>query len=692
MDTKDNLVKAYGDVTVIYKDYFLTAKSAIYDRKSGELELFDNIRATKGSDYQLLGSYAKLNIAKKERVFKPFYMLEKTSNVWLSGDEGCAKDKNMDIDSGIMSGCNPNDPLWKMEFSSSTYNSDSKWLNLYNTIIYIYDIPVIYTPYFGYSLDTKRRSGLLTPALGISDSEGFYYEQPIYIAEQNWWDLELKPQTRTNRGYGGYAKFRFVDSKISKGSFTTGYFKEKDDYYVRENLANDSHYGFNLEYDNGDFINQWFGSKFDGQSGLYVDINNMNDVDYINLSTNDTTQNSTATQLLSRVNLFYNTDDNYFGSYFKYYMDLTKESNEDTLQKLPTFQYHYYLDTLLEEHLHYNLDLQSNNIYRDINKRVVQTDLNIPITLQTSLFDEYLNISYKAQLYAQHSSFSGDEKESTGEYNDGYFARNYNILQASTQLTRPYDNFTHVAEFGARYTVGGSEVRAGFYEDLKDFCSDTANKDTPQCEFYKISDIEEEVQLDFTQYFYTLSGQQKIYHRLTQNISYDREEDQVGELENELDYKITKSISFYNNMFYNYGEKSFSKNYNKVSYSNQGFVLGLSHMYKDSFKDETSPYTSYITSSASYTYNKHYSYFVNYDYDTEISLKKSAGIGFLYKKRCWNFGLKYLENNRPVLIKGSASSIYDRYIYFNIVLKPLMPSNGSTSDFAVRLPEILKGS
>jgi LPS-assembly protein len=106
MDSKDNIVEASGGVNVIYREYFLSADSAIYDRETGDLELFDNIRVNHGSDYKILGSYAKLNIAKKERLFKPFYMLDKkTKNYYIK------------ITSGTVWGCNPIDPLWEMEFS-----------------------------------------------------------------------------------------------------------------------------------------------------------------------------------------------------------------------------------------------------------------------------------------------------------------------------------------------------------------------------------------------------------------------------------------------------------------------------------------------------------------------------------------------------------------------------------------------
>jgi len=693
MDTKDNIVKAHGEVVVIYQDYHLSAQRAVYDRNSGELELFGNIRATQGESIKMLGEYAKLNIAQKERTFRPFYMVEEKSNVWLSGANSFAKDKDVNIKSGVMSGCNPNNPLWKMEFTSSDYNTDTKWLSLYNARIYIYDIPVFYTPYFGYSLDTTRKTGVLPPMFGFSDREGFYYEQALYIAEQNWWDLEIKPQIRTNRGSGIYSTFRFIDSKISKGSLTMGYFKEKEDYFIESKLANKKHYGFNFLYDNGDIINQWFGLNLEGQSGLHVDIRNMNDIDYINLSTNDTTKNATATQLLSRINLFYNTDTDYIAAYFKYYKDLTLSSNDKTLQNLPAVEYHRYLNTLFDDHLLYSLDIKSDNYYRSIGKSAVQTDINIPITFQTSLFDEFVNVSYKSYMYAQHTMFKGKEEVPTSdEYKSGLFARNYHVLSASSQLTKAYDEITHVIDLGSQYVVAGSETENGYYADQKDYCSIKANKSKAICEFYNITDIQENLQLYFSQYVYDSSGTQIIYHRLSQYITYEDIGGGVSEIENELDYHITDNLNFYNNMFYNYDESAFSKNFNKISYNDSRFNIGLSHMYQNTFVDETAK-ISYIISSLNYKYNKHYSYNFKYDYDLQKREKKGFEIGFLYKKRCWDFGLTYLENNRPILNQsGISGSIYDRYIYITIRLKPIMESDGKLSGFVFRLPDNSQGN
>ncbi|MDQ7059803.1 MAG: LPS assembly protein LptD [Sulfurimonas sp.] len=687
IQTEDNIITASGDVAVVYKDYYLTASKAVYNKESGDLELFDNVRANQNSEYKTLGNYAKLNIKNKQRSFEPFYMLEEISQTWISADKGSFKDRDLDLSSGVVSSCDPQNPLWKMEFSSSDYNLDDKWLNLYNTRIYIYDIPVFYTPWFGYPLDKTRRTGLLVPTMGYSQDEGFYYQQPIYIAEYDEWDLELNPQLRTDRGFGLYSTFRFVDSPASRGDFTVGYFKEKDSYFDSVNLKNQEHYGFKFDYQHNDVLNDYLDINLDGQSGLYVDIGYMNDVDYINLESNDFINTSTATQIASRVNLFYNNEDNYYGMYLKHYQDLTLDTNEATIQQLPTLHYHHYLETMFEDHLNYNLDIQSKNIYRQIDTKVTQTDINIPVSLSTHIFDEYIDLSFKTNLYGQQSSFTGNETRNLGtrEYKDGYVLKNDNLVSVSTQLTKSYTDFSHVIAFGANYIFDGGETSDGFYEDNREFCKNVLNANEPICEFYNITDVEKEFQFDFSQYIYDVDGKQIVYHRLVQNI-LTQGTTTLGDLENELNYMISNEINFYNNMFYNHENKKLSKAYNKISYRDYGFDVSLSHLYKDTFL-QAADKTSYMTSAISYQYNSHYRYFFSYDYDIELDVKKRAEIGFLYSKRCWDFGIRYAQNNRPELGRnGQIVNAYDKYIYFTIAFKPFMSSAGN-SLFAFKLPD-----
>jgi LPS-assembly protein len=689
VNSKGDIIHSSGGVAVAYKDYYLTASRAIYDKSTGELELFHDVRANQNDEYKILGNYAKLNIKNKERSFQPFYMLEKESQVWLSADKNEQNDKDLKISSGVVSSCEPINPMWQMEFTSSDYNLDSKWLNLYNTTLYIYDIPVFYTPWFGYPLDRTRRTGLITPEFGYSRNEGFFYKQPIYIAEDDWWDLEFDPQIRSQRGAGIYSTFRFADSEVSRGEFTLGYFKEKSSYYQEYNLDRESHNGWNFKYDNSDFLTQWFGLNLEGESGLYVDANYMSDVDYINLASSNTIETSTATQVLSRINMYYNTENDYFGAYFKYYQDLTLEDNDNTLQKLPTIQYHHYLETLLDNHLLYNVDIQSQNIYREINTKAIQTDINIPVAFHTSVLDEYMDLSITTNLHGQHTSFNGSPQDiRRTRPEDGHIMKNNYILDASTQLTKAYQDFSHVISFGASYTFQGGETSDGYYKNNKHICQNDATKNSEICEFFGIDEEEDdEYEFDFTQYIYDESGKQLLYHRISQVIK-DRSNNKLGDLENEFEYKVTDNLTLYNDLRYNHDEQHISKSYTKLSYNDYGVTLSLSHLYEDTFLRKTidyTPITNYITSSIRYDYDEHYTFYGAYDYDSELDVKKRLEYGYLYKKRCWDFGLKYVENNRPILRKGGhIDNIRDKYIYLSLALKPFMSSESSF--FAFKLP------
>ena len=673
-------MNADGDVLILYQDYYLSANSARYDRSAGIIELFGNVTVMKGAVYHMIGKYARFNLQENKREIAPFYLLEKESQVWMSCAQANAENNDIDLSSGMLSGCDPNDPIWKLYFSSSDYNTETKWLNLYNARVVIGEVPVLYLPYFGYSLDRTRRTGLLLPSMGLSGREGFYYEQPIYIAEQNWWDLELRPQIRTKRGQGLYTTFRFVDSPLSKGTLDMGTFKEQREYLTENNLENRDHYGVNFHYENMNLLKSWLGIESEGQSGAYFDINWMNDIEYINLAQDDETLHATTSQVFSRVNLFYNEEKNYLGTYFKYYLDLTKDNNDDTIQNLPTIHYHRYLQSWLKDHLFYNVDLNAKNHYRKVGTTARELEANLPITLQGALFDDYLDVSLTSQLYGKYINFD----DATGSNDSGRFGRSTNILQAGSHLTKGYDDFSHTLGLDVAFVKNGAESRKGYFETYEYAC--TLDPTSDACSYYSITNIEEATQIQFTQFFFDNNGSQILYHRLTQSINSS--DDKPGELENEVEWQVLPELALYSDTVYDHDLDTVTKQVTTVKYGEDELKGSLSHFYEDRARRNRAKDSSYMTANVSYRYNNHYKYFAQYAYDLENRIKKNAQIGFLYSKRCWDFGLRYAEINRPILHNGGiANSIYDKYIYFTIFLKPM-----GGSEFQYQLNDMLGDS
>jgi LPS-assembly protein len=674
VDSNMTSVHATGDVLVLYGDYYLSADEAVYNRQKGTLELFGDIIAMQGADYFAMGDYAKLNVPENSRDFSPFFLFDRKSSVWMSSLRSGSKDNLVQIDKGMVSGCNPNNPFWVLYFSSADYNTQSKWMNVYNAYLKLYGIPVFYFPYFGYSLDTRRRSGLLVPSFGVSSTEGFFYQQPVYIAVDPSWDLEVTPQIRTLRGEGIYGRLRFVDSNVSGGSLYTGYFREKSSYMQQYDLANSESYGIDFFYTNAAVLQRWLGWDLPGQSGLYADINWMTDVDYINLQSNDDVNSPTSNQVPSRLNLFYTDDDAYYGLNFRYYLDLSTTSNAQTLQNLPNANYHRYLDSFFDDHFYYTFDAKANNVFREQGVSATEGGVDMPLTLRTSALDDYLLLSYTAQLSGKYITFNGDINQSTvvGQgYNSGTFGRLYHVLNAGTQVSRAYDGFSHTMGFDATYTKAGVDAATGYYQEEKSLCSGADASLYPECDFYTINQVEDALDLQFSQFVVGSDGRQLFYQRIAQRVSFSKLTEQLSELENEVNWQVTPSVSLYSDVFYNYQSNTFSKMLNSVNYAWGGLQAGITDMYENTFTQNGAQKVNYVTLNASYNYGRHYRYFGRYAYDINSYVKKLSEIGFTYQKRCWQFGMRYVENNRPILTNNDASSVLDKYVYFTVMLRPI---------------------
>ena len=216
-----------------------------------------------------------------------------------------------------MSSCDCIDPAWSLSFTSGDYDTEDKWVNTYNTTLYVNDFPILYTPYFGFSTDKTRRTGFLPPTMGISKDEGFVYAQPIYYAPQPNYDMEFIPQIRTNRGEGIYFNYRYKDSAYSYLKLETGIFEENDEYEYKNKLVNSKHYGTKLNY----LRTNLFSDNQTATDGLLIDFVNMNDVDYLDTRYDNDTSDYTDKFLESAFKYYYNTNQYYGDIELKYYDD-----------------------------------------------------------------------------------------------------------------------------------------------------------------------------------------------------------------------------------------------------------------------------------------------------------------------------------------------------------------------------------
>ncbi len=626
LEIKDDVVVAKGDVLVYSPDYYITSDRLIYDKINSTLELFGDVNIIKENKEIVYSQYVFMNKNEDVNNFKPMLLLENKEKIWFNSEESNSKNDLYKLNDSTLSSCDCADPDWSIGFTSGDHNTTDNWINTYNTTLYIQDTPILYTPYFGFSTDRTRRTGLLKPTIGWSSKEGFLYAQPIFIAPSVNYDIEYIPSVRALRGHGNELKFRYADSLYSMLKIEGGYFKEKSKYTNQYLLKNDKHYGWNLGYNRTKLF-----SDIESTDGLLVKLNSMNDVDYINTKYGNDSMIYTNRYLESKLNYYYNTNDYFAGLDIKYYDDITLDNNNKTLQSIPLLNFHKYSDNLFFNKLSYSTDFKFARKDRDDGVSANITDINLPITYHTSFFDDYLNLLLSEQIYFTNIKYSNGN-----QYEDANYGRNNHIVSLYTDLLKEYDEYLHTLKFSTTYTYANTFVQKGDIYGISNY--DVALDD------FAITDTNRNLSLGFNQSFYDKETlQQIVNHRIKQAFIYNNLNGnyEKSDLENDLTYFYDYG-SLSNRVLFNYNLNKIINSSSNFKFTNEGYFFNVYHTYKKN--TTTLENQKSITYELGMEFNKYYkaSYREELDLISDISKKKQYI--FSIDKKCWALNLKLIDS------------------------------------------------
>ncbi len=648
----DKIVIAKGNVLVYSQEYLISADKALYNSKSEMLELFGNISMVRQNKEALKSDYVKIDFKNQEGSFKPFFTYEEKSKMWLECETATSNQKYYLTNNAIVSSCNVQNPDWKLGFKSGKLSKDNKFLYLKNVVFYVREVPIFYLPYFAISTDTTRRTGLLIPAIGYNTSDGLIYKQPLYFANQIWWDLEISPQIRAKRGIGAYSTFRFVDTKYSKGSISVGGFKDNDRFVKKESLKNKAHYGYEIKYENSKLLETYFGKKAD--DGLWLDFTYLNDIDYLNLK-EDGSQSESL--IASRLDYFLTSKRDYLGFYARYYIDTKKINNNETLQELPTVQYHRYLENIFFQNLLYSFDLKYHRYSRQKGVNAQQVEAFLPLTFYTNFFDDFLHFEISENLYATYIKYQNSNNKSD------YLFRNFHKVSLYTDLSKPYENFYHSLKFGADLIIPSWE-KGEIEED-----------------FIRSDEKTKKLQTGLTQYFYNKQGEKRLKHKMQQSFNFDKDSYRYGDLENELTFFANDRFYAKNDLYYSFKNNRFTKIQASLHYDDKKYLADFVYTRTHENKKKG---RSFITANA-YAKRNAYKFFAGLDYSFEDKFAKSWKVGYEFKRKCWNYTLIYKENRSPKLTSSGTDTVSRKGLYLAFELYPL---GGTEYDFSKesRLP------
>lgn len=690
VNRQGDIVTAEKNVLVYSSEYLISADKAVYDQQKRILELFGNVNVMRGEDEVSRCGYAKIDLNSKDSSYEALFMMNRDMEVWMQSDESESNEKYYKTSGSIVSSCNVQDPDWSIKFSSGKLNKQSKFLHLYNPVFYLGKVPVFYLPYFGFSTDTRRRTGLLPPEFGYGKSDGFFYRQPIYIAEYNSWDIELNPQIRTMRGNGIYSKFRFVDSPYSKGFIAMGKFWDKASYKERQiaknsnrlPLKNKTHEGIEVRYERDRLVKHLVDENL--QEGLWLDATKLNDIDYINLKSRSGGNNDENSLVTSKFNYFISSDEHYFGAYARYYIDTAKvgspNENKDTLQEYPSFQYHKYVDSVFLPNLLYSVDLHSHNYTRKIGVKATQYDFKLPLSLHIPLVDEYLNFSYYHDFYATLVNYSNKIYRPTGdEDKSASYMENAHKFSLHTDLTKAYESFYHSLNLGIDYVFRG-------YHDgsLPDDYEVTQNDEDIYVydalgrkyqNFIGSQYTEDEVAGRLTQYFFTGEGRKYLRHTISQG--YYTQKSEYSNLKNIIAVFPFTNLSLYNKLEYSHKYKKLEKIQSGINYSNEYFGSNLWHTFeRKNLQDKQ----NFIYGSGFINLPRQYRLLGGLQYDIQKKYTKQWHLGVSHKRKCWNYSVIYQQEIEPVTTTSGSASKKSKGVYFTINFYPM---GGINYDFSL---------
>lgn len=638
--TKEGTVAhAIGNVVVYSPKYLITADEAYYDYQSGDLELIGNITMLEGVSYASRSGHTKLNLKTDEGTSEPLFFFDETTNIWLKCENAILSPSSYIAEKSIVSSCNTQDPDWKIAFTTGEHDKENKWMHLYNPIFYAGDTPFFYLPYFSFSTDTTRRTGLLRPDIGFG-SEGLFYLQPIYFAPEKDWDVEVSPQIRTSRGQGIHGTYRFVDSQYSKGTIETGYFKEKESYAQEKNLKNNEHYGYKIMYDRSALLS----TKYDNlEDGLWIDFNYLNDIDYYN-TINDKMK-AYNRLVTSQMNYYVKRDQDYVGIYGKYYIDTSLVSNDSTLQQLPTLNYHRFSNPLVFDNLLYSIDYNAKNYSRVEGVTALQNEVSTPLTLHFSFLEDYLHVSASENIYMTHVSYGNGADD--GNY--GQYFNNYHKISMFTDLAKAYDNFFHTLYFGVEQTLPSYRKEKGTW--------DYTYKGN---ELIPLTMEEKNTAFKLKQFFYDSEGDKRVSHSVRQTY-YSEHDYKYGDLENDVKVYVTPKFIIGNNVLYSHEYSQLARTQTSVTYKDDIYSATILYTYQDTPTSTSGSLSSknynYVTLVASTSYFENFNTFASVNYDLNDDLFKSWSFGIKKLKKCWDYSITYKDVTLPSLTSSGADSV-----------------------------------
>ncbi len=287
-DRNTGVVTASGNVQVRVGDRTLLADRIIYDRNNETLRAQGHV--------QISDATGQVEFADEIEADKDFrngfatrFSARLSQNGLLTSSSAIRTDgtKNA-MEQVVYTNCpvceeKGINPTWALRARRAVLDQNDQMISYQDAVLEVAGIPVLYVPWFAHpDPNSERRSGLLTPEVGIDGKIGVFYEQPYYFVVSPSEDVtvapmissEVNPLIKVNWRKRFFSGFIQADGSFThEQDFNSDGDKFGDDTWRSHLYANgkfainkDWNWGFGIERQTDDLYDQRY--DIDGEDDL----------------------------------------------------------------------------------------------------------------------------------------------------------------------------------------------------------------------------------------------------------------------------------------------------------------------------------------------------------------------------------------------------------------------------------------
>lgn len=448
----DGLVSATGNVVITWQGLNLVSDKASYDSNTRMLRATGNVVLSKGSDV-MRGESITLNLENGQGEIDKATFSAPDSDLTLTGSKIIRlSESEFEVANTELTTCELPDPSWK-------FGADRLKVNVLgyatgrNIVFYVKDIPVLYLPWIAFPVVREKKSGLLFPRFGYSNTRGVQLGIPVYWVVSPSQDVLLDLDLLSKRGVGTGLDYRYIRTRGSEGHF--------GGYQIYDLLQ--KHWRWQ--------IGQSHKEIFSADMNLRVDVNLNSDRKFLgdygeksgeyNRQSSDTTLNALKTWQHYALT-----------THLSYIEDMYAANNSRTLQTLPEIGAAGVRQQLGTAPLYFDADAGIANFYREALSSGQRFSTFPRVTLLQARHDNF-NATFFAGAHVNGYHTDRDKSGSVVQKDDGAVLPEAGA-RLSTSLSRVYqveaDNLKKlrheiIPEITYRYTPDRNQKNLPFYDD-----------------------------------------------------------------------------------------------------------------------------------------------------------------------------------------------------------------------------------